>query len=68
MAETSYETVRSFTILRSGEGVISFTKDNSANFLREKWYNEAFPGVYILRIREKNFKSNLVAVVVLEGL
>ena len=29
--------VRSFIILRSGEGVTSFTKGNSANFSTEKW-------------------------------
>ena len=36
-----------------GRGVTSFTKGNSANFFSEKWYNEAFRSVYILRIREK---------------
>ena len=29
--------VRSFIILRLGDGVTSFTKDNSANFSSEKW-------------------------------
>ena len=47
------------------ERVTSFTKGNSANFSSQKWYNEAFQGVYILRIRKKDFKSNLVFVVVL---
>ena len=45
--------VRSLIILRSGERVTSFTKDNSANISSEKWENEAFREVYILRIREK---------------
>ena len=39
--------------------------DNSANFSGEKKYNEEFRGIYFLTIREKNFKSNLVLVVVL---
>ena len=33
----SESNVRSFIILRSGEGVTSFTKGNSANFSSEKW-------------------------------
>ena len=45
--------VRSFIILRLGEGLIFFNKDNSANFFGEKNYSEAFQRVYILRIREK---------------
>ena len=57
--------VRSFIISR--EGVTSFNTDNSAIFSNEKKkYNEAFREVYILRIREINFKSNLVLVVVLD--
>ena len=37
VAETSYQNnVRSFIILRSGEGVTYFTKSNSANFSSEK--------------------------------
>ena len=34
--------------------------------MKKKKYNEAFRGVYILRIREINFKSHLVLVVVLD--
>ena len=45
--------VKSFIILRSREGVTSFTKGNSANISSEKWENEAFRGVYNFRIREK---------------
>ena len=37
----------------SGERVTSFTKGNNANFSCEKWQNEAFRGVYVLRRREK---------------
>ena len=44
---------------------MSFNKGNSSNFSSEKWKNEAFRGVYNSRIPEKNFKSNLVLVVVL---
>ena len=40
-------------ILRLGEGLIFFNKDNRANFFGEKNYSEAFQRVYILRIREK---------------
>ena len=45
--------VRSFSILRSGERVTSFTKGSSAYFSGEKKYNEEFRGVYFLTIREK---------------
>ena len=51
--------VRRFSILQSGEGVTSFTKDNSANFSCQKWENEAFREVNILRIREKTFSQIL---------
>ena len=34
--ENKISNVRSFIILRSGECVISFTKDNNANFFSEK--------------------------------
>ena len=44
VAETSYQNnVRSFIILRSGEGLISSNKDNSTNFSgKKKKKNEAF--------------------------
>ena len=43
VAETSYQNnVRSFIILRSGEGLISSNKGNSANFSGKKKKNEAF--------------------------
>ena len=45
--------VRSFSILRSGERVTSFTNGNSAYFSGERKYNEEFRGVYFLTIREK---------------
>ena len=57
--------VRSFITWRSGKGVTTFTKGNSANFSSENGKNEAFWGVYILRIGEKTLKTNLVLVVVL---
>ena len=41
------------TILRSGEGLTSFEKNNGANFSGRKKYNEALWGIYFLRIREK---------------
>ena len=42
---------------RLGERVTSFTKDSNANFSSEKWQNEEFRGVYILRIREKTLSQ-----------
>ena len=59
-------TVRSFIILRSGEGLISFNKNNRAKFSSEQKYNEAFWGVYVLGNRRKKIKSNLVLVDVLK--
>ena len=46
--------VRSLSIFQLGEGSTSLNNDNSANFSGEKKYNT-----------RKNFKSNLVLVVVL---
>ena len=40
--------VRGFVILRPGEGLTSFNKDNSADFFGEKKHNEAFRGAYFL--------------------
>ena len=43
-----------FIILRLGDSLTSFNKDNTANFfLAKKMHNEAIRGVYYLRIREK---------------
>ena len=55
VAETSYQNnVRSFIILRLGEGLISSNKGNSANFSGEKKYKWSIIwGVYFLRICEK---------------
>ena len=50
LMETSY---KGFIILRPGDGLSSFNKDDSANFLVKKKCNEAFKGVYNLRIRKK---------------
>ena len=55
--ENKLSNVRSFIILRWGKRVTSFTKGNSANFFSEKWYNEAFREVYILKIREKTLSQ-----------
>ena len=46
------------------EVLTSFNNDNSAKFSGEKKYNEEFREVYFLTLREKNFKSNFVLVVV----
>ena len=55
--------VKSFIIWRSGEGLSSFDKNILVNFSSEK--SKMKPsGVYFLRTRTKNFKSNLVLVVV----
>ena len=54
--------VRGFIILRSGEGLTSFNKDNSDDFFGEKkkqTNNKAFWGDYFLRICEKTSSSNL---------
>ena len=57
VAETSYKSARGFIILRLGDGLSFFTKDNSANFLVKKKCNEALPGVYNFENTRKNFKS-----------
>ena len=65
VAETSLQMleVLAFAI---GKGLNLFpNKYNSANFSGEKRYNEACRDVCFLRIRAKNFMSNLVLVVVL---
>ena len=54
VAETSESNVRSFIILRLGEGLTSFNKNYRVNFC----------GVYFLRILKKKSMSNLVLVVV----
>ena len=63
VAEKKLSNVRSFIILRSGEGLPSFNKENSANVSGEKKkYNKAFWNVYYSRV---NFQSYLFLVVVL---
>ena len=55
--------VKSFIISRSGEGLSSFNKNILVNFSGEK--SKMKPaGVYFLRTCPKNFKSNLVLVIV----
>ena len=44
--------VRGLVILRPGEGLTSFNKDNSANFSGEKKCNEGFRGVYFLSAKK----------------
>ena len=44
---------RSFTILRSGEALTSFNKNNLVDFSVEKMFSEAFRDDYFLRVREK---------------
>ena len=64
MGKTSYqmlEVLSRFIILRSGEGVTSFTKGNSANLKNGKI--KLLGSLYFDNTR-KNFKSNLVLVVV----
>ena len=65
VAETSLQMLQvlAFAI---GKGLNLFpNKYNSANFSGETRNNEASQDVYFLRIRAKNFTSNLVLVVVL---
>ena len=57
VVETSYQMLKFYQVLRSGEGLTSSTKDNSAK-------NKTFQGVFFFfNNTRKNFKSNLVLVV-----
>ena len=58
VAETSYQTIRSFIILLSGEGLTSFSINNRTNFLVEKSKMKFF-GVlfFFLRTRAKTLIS-----------
>ena len=51
--ENNLSNVRSSIIFLSGEGSISFNKDNSVTFSGEKRYSEAFRGVYFLENNRK---------------
>ena len=56
MAETNYQMLEVLSLWLA-EGLTSINKDNSANFLSEKKYNEEIRGgVYFLTIRKKTFK------------
>ena len=46
-----------FTILRLGDNLTSFNKDNSANFFGQKDVQEAVQGVYYLRKHEKTLRE-----------
>ena len=59
LAGNKLSSVKNFVILRPKEGVTSFIKNNRVNLYGEKNYNEAFRGVYILRIREKILRQIL---------
>ena len=68
VAETCYQMsqVLSFSNLERAYNVTSFNKNIRTNFSGDKKkYNDAFWGVYFLRMREKKFKLNLILVVVL---
>ena len=68
VVETSYQiNVKSFIILWSGEGLISSNKGNSANFSGEKKKKKHNLGCLLIENMRKNFKSNLVLVLVLES-
>ena len=57
VVETSYQiSVRGFIILRSGEGLTSSNKDNSA-ILGKKYYNETFPVFFFFKVREKTLNQ-----------
>ena len=43
--------------MRSGEGLTSFNKDNSANFFGQKKCSEAFQGIFSLFV--ENTRKNL---------
>ena len=57
--------IRSFIILRSREGLTFFKVDNSFIFSNEKKVQWSFPGCLFFENTRKNFKLNLVLVVVL---
>ena len=54
--------VKSFIILRSGQGLTSFSKKKRANFSGKKAEIKTFRGFYIFK---EHVKSNIVLVVVL---
>ena len=56
---------RGFIILRPGDGLTFFSKDNSANFFGEKEVQWRFLGCLLFENTRKNFKSNVVLVVFL---
>ena len=53
MAETSHRMLELLWFCDWEGDLTSFNIDNSAIFSDEKKYNEAFRGIYSLRIREK---------------
>ena len=55
----------SYFILWLVEGLTSFNKDNSANFADEWKVERSVPGYLFLENIRKNFKSNLVLIVIL---
>ena len=59
--------VKSFIILLSGEGLISFSVNNCTNFFGEKTLNEAFRGVFSFENTRKNLKLNLVLALFLKS-
>ena len=66
VAGTSYEMLEVLAFCNWERAhATSFNNDNSANFFGEKKYNEEFRDVYFLTTRQKNFKRNLILVVVL---
>jgi len=60
MGETNYQMLKVLLFLRSGEGLTSSNKDNSANFSGEK-STMKHSGVSTFLQYAKNFKSNLAS-------
>ena len=54
-----------YFILWLVEGLNSFNKDNSANFADEWKVERSIPGYLFLENIRKNFKSNLILIVIL---
>ena len=54
-----------YFILWLVEGLTSFNKDNSANFADEWKVERSVPGYLFLESTRKNFKSNLILIVIL---
>ena len=65
LADTSYRVLQVLIFLRLGDSLTSFNKDDTTNFYGEKDVQRSCPGCLLFENTRKNFKLNLVLVVVL---